>query len=92
VEKVFLIDMKIIKSFEDAAFLALPRVSNGTNPINHTWLWGLGDDGEIYYKCTKFSLPNEWYNLHDNSIVSNCVSLKEMKKIVKEFGHLLVFI
>jgi len=54
VEKVFLIDMKIIKSFEDAAFLALPRVSNGTNPINHTWLWGLGDDGKFIINVRSF--------------------------------------
>jgi len=84
--------MKIIKSFEDSEFLENPKISNGNNPLNHKWLWGLGDDGKIYYQCTKFSLPDEWYDLSEtNSMVASCVSLREMKKLVKAFGHLLIF-
>lgn len=54
---------------------------------NGYWLWGLGADGDLYCKCSDFEDPNDWY-LYD---VISCPPLVEMKKIVKAFGHLLVF-
>jgi len=51
---------------------------------------GLGDDGKLYYRLqnpvTKKHYP-KWYPLSDRYTPS----LKEMKCIVKEFGHLVVF-
>jgi hypothetical protein len=73
--------MKIIKEFQDHDFLK----SAVDTPEDHIWIWGLGDDGWVYYKSNAYDL-DQW------SIYGYSLSLRTMKKIVKEFGHLVVFI
>jgi hypothetical protein len=84
--------MKIIKEFEDDDFFAHPKISSPEYHGRYTWLWGLGDDGFIYYRSTRFSHPDEWRELSSNERIAILVSLKTMKKLVNQFGHLLVFI
>ena len=84
--------MNIIKEFEDADFFAHPEISSPEYHGRYTWYWGLGDDGQIYYRCTRFSDPNEWWNLHEAQEIAAIVRLKTMNKLVKQFGHLLVFL
>lgn len=84
--------MKIVKEFEDREFLA--RAYNWVSAeelCQEHFYWGLGEDGELHCSCTRFGDPHLWY---PPSYVSNfqlLVSLKLMKRIVKEFGHLVVF-
>ena len=73
--------MKIIKSFEDYSFLK----SAAGSPEDFVFTWGLGDDGYVYYKCSAYADPNEW------KVYGHMLPLKTMCKIVKEFGHLLVW-
>lgn len=83
--------MNIIKEFEDQEFFCLSEVSTPEYHGKYTWYWGLGDDGEIYYRCTRFSDPESWYKLKKHHEVAALIGLKTMKKLVKQFGHLLVF-
>ena len=75
--------MKIVKSFKDPEFF---RSRYGDDP-DDTWEWGLGDDGELYYRCNKFA-GNDWHNMGYVNII---FTLRDMKRIVKQFGHLVVF-
>jgi hypothetical protein len=68
--------MKIVKEFVDHDF----QVADDS-----TWSWGLGDDGWVYYKSSAYEDPNKW------CIYGYSIRLKTMCKIVKEFGHLLVW-
>lgn len=78
--------MKIIKEFEDPEYYG--KRYRGC-PLG-VWNWGLGDDGEIYCKSNAFGDRGEdWHSIDYLSIVP---PIKEMKKLVKEFGHLLVFL
>ena len=84
--------MKIIKEFEDTTFLDKPDVSSSTlDNEGHKWIWGLGSDGDLYYRCTKFSKPDTWFVLK-YSDVARSINIYDMKRIVNEFGHLLVFL
>lgn len=84
--------MQIIKQFEDKDFferyyyLALEKeeLENGY------WFWGLDSDGDLCCKCSDFLDPDSWY--HYNELSFYKTNIKDMRKIVKEFGHLLVFI
>jgi hypothetical protein len=70
--------MKIVKEFVDEDFLK-------RSAPDSVWSWGLGDDGWVYCKCSVYEDPNKW------SLYGYALSLKTMCKIVKEFGHLLVW-
>jgi hypothetical protein len=83
--------VKIVKEIEDHDFFCNPQISTPEYRGRYTWYWGLGDNGRIYYRCTRFAAPDEWHSLQDNTGVAAEVSLKTMKKLVKQFGHLLVF-
>ena len=86
--------MKIVKQFEDRDFfesefyLAFENTDGAW--INGHWSWGLGDDGELYCQCTDFERPGDWYDLSETTF--GVRSIKQMNKIVKEFGHLLVWL
>jgi len=71
--------MKVIKEFIDHEFM------KNSDP-DSIWIWGLGDDGWVYYRCSSYSNPDKWY------IYGYSLPLKTMCKIVKEFGHLLTWI
>jgi hypothetical protein len=84
--------MKVVKEFSDPLFLEKPSISSPDAEIEgHRWIWALGDDGELYYRCTKFSRPSEWY-CFKNSDIARFVTVSDMKRIVSEFGHLLIFL
>ena len=82
--------MKIVKQFESNDFAK--RRSPGMNSplMIPQWSWGLGEDGELYCKgqITGFIVMEEWYAY---SRASFGIPSGEMKKIIKEFGHLLIF-
>ena len=87
--------MKIIKQFESNEW-AIKRSKGYTTTWDGTgsrprWTWGLGDDGRLYCKgwIAGRSYSQDWYRYED---VSFGISLDEMKKIIKEFGHWLVWI
>jgi len=88
--------MNIIKQFESNEFAIKKSAGN----INSFWLWGLGDDGILYGKglfagnylmgeWSPYYLMGEWAPYE---VLSFGIPLSEMKKIVKEFGHLLVWL
>jgi hypothetical protein len=90
------IHMKIVKQFDDYDFFKsrfyMTFDKNDPKYINGIWRWGLGDDGELYCQCSDFENPEDWYNLYSSMSTSfRPNSIRQMKKIVKEFGHLLVF-
>ena len=82
--------MNIIKKFEDIDFLY--KVYHW-RPLGHQdrWFWGLGEDGEVYHQCSLFTDRDVWKNLHENPSIAAKLTLKDMKRIVKEFGHLVIF-
>lgn len=83
--------MKIVKSFDDFEFFN--AVIGGPNdPEKDRWTWGLGDDGELYFQSSDAPRPLFWYSLKDNPSKARIVSLSVMKRLVKEFGHLLVWL
>jgi hypothetical protein len=56
--------------------------------------WGLGNDGHLYSRFIgsgihKLKFPEEWQEYYEESPFG--VPFGEMKRIVKEFGHLLVW-
>jgi hypothetical protein len=85
--------MKIIKQFEDKETLLLIYHWVETKELNGDYLyWGLGNDGNIYCRCSRFS-SNEWKIINNlGHSLSRCFSLKLMKRIVNNFGHLEVWI
>jgi hypothetical protein len=83
--------MNIVKEFEDQDFFQHPKISTPEYHSKYTWYWGLGDNGKIYFRCTRFSIPDDWHDLSFSSDIAPLIGLKTMKKIVKQFGHLLVF-
>jgi hypothetical protein len=84
--------MKIIKEFSDPEFnkshysFSDPIINKSHYPMPYDWTWGLGDDGKLYCKSSIFMDAKEWLAFTDRSI---SLSLDEMIRIVKEFGHLL---
>lgn len=84
--------MNIVKEFDDQDFFRHTEISSPEYHDKYTWYWGFGDDGNLYYRCTRFEDPDRWWDLNKSGEVAALVGLKTMKKMVKEFGHLLVFI
>ena len=80
--------MKIIKSFPDHEFIN-DRVEN-VDGSKSEWYWGFGDDGGLYYRTTEHNLPEQWSAV--DYTLGYDIRLKDMKKLVKEFGHLLVWL
>lgn len=83
--------IKIVKSFEDPEFFAHPLISTSEYRGRYKWFWGLGSDGNIYYRCTRFTDPDEWRAIEDYGEIASLISLKIMKKLVKQFEHLVIF-
>jgi len=82
----------IVKQFEDPVFLRLMYSWVSEKDLeNDHFYWGLSDGGELYLKCTRFSGTYPWHKSCDVSDVGRNMSLKLMKRIVKEFGHLVIF-
>ena len=79
--------MKIVKEFESSEFAS--KIQHVTFRHFNYLKWGLGDDANLYcqgkYSNSEYS---PWINPFENSVYPD---INEMKKIVKEFGHLLVF-
>lgn len=83
--------MKIIKSFDDFEFF--DKVVGGSNdPQRDMWTWGLGDDGELYFQWTEASDSFAWRSFENATAAHRHLSLRVMKRLVKNFGHLLVFL
>lgn len=94
-------NMKIIKQFDSNDFAikksrALLGEGRGQTSFwdgtkkEPYWIWGLGDDGELYGKGWRQGVYRPDWTSDDGYDFS--ISLDEMRKIVKEFGHLLVFL
>jgi len=85
--------MKIVKQFEDNIFLNKFIDITEFNKINDEpayWLWGLGEDGNIYCQCNDFIDKDTWY-LYKHIYGFSLTDISDMKRIVKEFGHLVIF-
>ena len=84
--------MNIVKQFEDPEFFRNVYHWNSPEELaNHHFYWGLGDDGELYCHCTRF-YKDEWQHLSFlGADVGNYITLKLMKRIVNQFGHLVIF-
>ena len=81
--------MKIIKEFSDPEFHDKRALFN-----DGEWFWGLGEDGNLYCRWTPMFGPYEetWFEVSQMERILPLISLREMKRIVKEFGHLLVWL
>jgi hypothetical protein len=82
--------MKIVKQFEDPDFYN--RLSKNYEDIYHKWIWGLGNDGELYFLSEGLTFHN-WisYRKCVKEGTEIFLSFQDMKKLVKEFGHLIIF-
>jgi hypothetical protein len=80
--------MKIVKQFDDYEFYKHQKHL----PKDGFWKWGLGDDGNLYFMCSELLeiYGDEWIE-YDGDEYSIHIRFNDMLKIVKEFGHLLVF-
>jgi hypothetical protein len=74
-----LFHMKIIKTLQTHNLH--PYQINTRRP----YMWGLGEDGELYYQYREDSIFREYIE------AGFSISLREMKEIVKAFGHLIIF-
>lgn len=84
--------MNIIKSFEDFKFFDKHYEGSEPNdPIKDKWEWGLGDDGNLYCRCSEFNRSNEWLPYPNDTPNFIKVSFSDMMRIVKQFGHLVIF-
>lgn len=86
--------MKIIKQFDDYEFFERHHYLEFEDEELKTgfWRWGLGDDGNLYCQCYGFDNPKYWYFYEEKCYEGRYHLLfSEMRKIVKEFGHLVVF-
>ena len=75
-------NMQIIKILEDSEFAK--NKSHDLYREKAWWIWGLGDDGELYFMGTYsgFSFMKEW---HPVTNVRN-LSFDKMKQLVKYFS------
>jgi len=80
--------MKIIKQFQDDELFER-KYSRKSHP-NGVWLWGLSENGELCFYCSVYGMP-QWM-AYSSALGPPILSLKEMMKIVKEFGHLMAFL
>lgn len=85
-------NFNIVKSFSDFEYFqkSYDELLPEEELKKGFWEWGLGNDGELYCRCSDFESPEEWHNA-DNT-TCDALTIRDMKRIVKEFGHLLVFI
>lgn len=87
--------MKIVKQFDSNEWAIKhsgSRVSSWDGAEHKpNWTWALGDDGYLYGQgwILGHLYTNGWCRYEDMSFG---IPLTEMKKIVKEFGHLLVWL
>ena len=85
--------MKIIKQFNDFEFTQKVNNFYRYSPPIETFIWILGDDGEIYYVSIDYGHNHKGYIVSlSRGQIQKLVSFATMKKIVKEFGHLTPFI
>jgi hypothetical protein len=78
--------MKIVKQFSSNDF-AIKKSS--PDMIGANWTWGLGNDGELYGRGSFAQYYiREWFIYRNASFG---IPISEMKKIIKEFGHLVIF-
>lgn len=83
--------MKIVKEFEDPEVLRLLYHWCAEEDLDGSYFfWGLGDNGELYCRSDRFRQDN-WFEIAAVSGFQGMINLKIMKRIVKEFGHLVVF-
>jgi hypothetical protein len=80
--------MKIVKEFSDLEFFR-KRYRGNFYSQQDMWLWGLGENGELYCRCSTFA-EGKWYPSDDIPYLN--LSIADMKRITKEFGHLLVIL
>jgi hypothetical protein len=85
-------DIQIVKSFESNQYASIMHDRWGRTynpPFNPFLEWGLASHGELCCRG-RFGPCNypEWVPYES---VCFGISVGEMKKIVKEFGHLIVF-
>jgi hypothetical protein len=97
VEILRVFSMKIIKHFSDPIYAAKYAELIGIE--FKSWHWGLSDSGDLYFKSQEWSEDNpSQFKFHeeDGWIPTNIVeinfSIYDMKRIVKAFGHLVLFI
>lgn len=83
--------MKIVKQFEDFDFLVKVYDWRPLDSIRDKWVWGLGDDGGLYFQCSLYTEYDSWHTLSKRPSEACKITIKEMNRIVKHFGHLLVF-
>lgn len=81
--------MKIVKQFDDPVYFH--RCFHRPPAEGEYYRWGLGDDGLVYY-CDSMDRgypPGFW-----SKIVrpGQTITMRDMKLLIKEFGHLLVWI
>jgi hypothetical protein len=77
--------MKIIKQFDDLEYFK-KRYKGNKIEADDMWSWGLGEDGELYCRTTTIS-SKKWLSMSE--VAGLVFSIADMKRIVKEFGHLL---
>jgi len=90
--------MKIVKSFEDEEFFEKYHNDQGFEDDAYKqkghWYWGLNNDGHLCYHSSVYQNTDEWiiFNSPNNVKAAMKLSIRDMKRIIKEFGHLLVWI
>ena len=86
--------MKIVKEFDHLDFFERHHYLAYDDEELKTgyWRWGLGENGELYCQCSTFDRPNGWYLYEEKCYEGQFyVLFSDMRRIVKEFGHLVVF-
>lgn len=81
--------MKIVKQFDDPVYFH--RCFRRFPAKDEYYRWGLGDDGLVYY-CDSM---DRGYPLGFWSKIvrpGQTITMRDMKLLIKEFGHLLVWI
>lgn len=88
--------MNIVKEFEDNEILGVVGFYRNDdfyiNPEKYThFYWGLGDDGELYFKSLALAEDDEWHGCQQVD-TDWFPPLKTICRIAKEFGHLMAFL
>jgi hypothetical protein len=68
---------KILKEFEDPQFA---EYQYRFEKIIPQWFWGLGDDGELYCKCSRWHSLEGWYKLSGVTL-----NIYDMRRILDKF-------
>ena len=86
--------MKIIKQFDDFEFFERHYgMDYSDDELGKSfWRWGLGNDGELYYQNNaRDSNPKKWLAYPDEAYgMELLLTFSEMRRLVKEFGHLVI--